>query len=43
MTVTVKRGELGSVGDVLCRVDLVIVARNCPKAYNAFVCFHRND
>ena len=23
--------ELGSVGDILCRVDLVTVARNCPK------------
>jgi hypothetical protein len=30
--VTRKSGELDSVGDVLCRVDLVIVARNCPKA-----------
>jgi len=32
VTVTSKRGELGSVGDVLFRVDLVTVARNCPKA-----------
>ena len=43
VTVTGKRGELGSIGDVLYRVDLVIVARNSPKASNAFVCFHRND